>query len=83
MTIHGTAVLFDHVEHGHHARVAQPGRGPGLAEGPLVSGAVSVGVDARRGDPDLLDRDVPVEQLIAAAPDDAHRAAADLAACRR
>ena len=71
-------IVFDHVEHGHHARVAQPGRGLGLPEGPLVGGVI-IGVGARRGDGDLLDRDVPVEQLIAATPDDAHRTAADLA----
>ena len=67
----GTAVVFDHVEDRDHARVVQPGRGLGLAERPLVD-AVVVG-----GGPDLLDRNLPGEQLIPAAPDDPHGPAAD------
>ena len=72
----GTAVLRHHVEHRHDARVAEPGRGPGLAQRPLVDD-LGVGGGGERGDLNFLHGDVPGEQFVAAAPDDAHGAAAD------
>src|ERR1019366_3733924 len=71
------AVLLDYVKDGHDARVAEPGCGLGLAERPLVGSAV-IG-SARHGDPDLFDRDIPVKQVVPAAPDDTHGPEADLA----
>ncbi len=68
------SVFLDHVEDGHHARMAQPGRRPGLTQRALVDD-LGVGGARRRGNLHFLDRDVAVEKLIAAAPDDAHRPA--------
>ena len=59
--------------------MAQPGGDLGLTQRPLVSG-VGAGLSGiSRGDQDLLDRDLPVKQLVPAPPDDSHSAAADLA----
>jgi hypothetical protein len=53
--------------------MAQPGRGAGLAQGPLLSGvAVAGGQFVRQLD--LLDRDIPVEHLVVGHPDPPHAA---------
>ena len=70
------AVFLDHIEDGHHRRVVQPRRGLGLTQRPLVDD-LSIFLADHRRDADFLDRDVTLEQLIPAAPDDAHGAAAD------
>ena len=72
--------VHDDVEHADHVRVLQAGPDASLAHEPLPR--LLQRVAARRrgrlgGGEQLLDRDRPVQQLVGAAPDGAHRARAD------
>ena len=65
--------LVDEVEDRDHVGVVELGGQPGLALGAPRVGGAPAGSDA-----DLLERDGPAEDLVAAAPDGAHAAATDL-----
>jgi len=69
-------VVLDHIVHGDHGRVAQPGRRPGLAQAARARQA-PLGVREPDREDHFLDRDVTVQDLIAGAPDHAHAAGPD------
>ncbi len=66
-----SALGLDHVVHGDHAGMAQPGRDPCLPQRPLPQ-HVPVLVRHGPGDPDLLDRDLAIEAQIPRPPHGAH-----------
>ncbi len=76
MTIHGPPVVFDDVVDRHHVRVAQPGRGPRLAQRPLPEHlTLMLGHVGGRGY--LLDSDLAGEDVIVGEPHGAHTAVAE------
>ena len=74
ITSHCCVVLRDQVEDRDDVGVVEPGGQPGLA-----LGAAEVGAVAARHHADPLEGDLAPEHLVAAEPDGAHAAAADLA----
>ena len=73
----GPAVLLDDVEDPHGIRVVDGGDGTRLPQGAAGEPLALVAGDVRR-EVQLLDRDLAVQQLVIASPDDAHAAGADL-----
>ncbi len=68
--------FLGHVMHRGHRRVAEPGRGTGLAQRPLAQ-AVPLGLAQACGEPDFLDGDVAAKKFVPGAPHRAHGAMAD------
>jgi len=69
-------VMLGHVVDGHDAPVIEPGRRLGLALGPLVE-LGQLGLVDPGGQHDLLDRHLPVKELVVSPPHHAHAALAD------
>ncbi|MDH6497143.1 hypothetical protein M2156_003362 [Streptomyces sp. SAI-149] len=69
-------VLLDDVVDHHDVRVAQPGDGTGLAQGALALEPGVLGGECLV-ERDLLDGDLPAEQLVGRPPHHAHATAAD------
>src|ERR1700761_6100913 len=69
------AVLLDDVEDLHDVSVVEPARYLSFPDGP-AGRELRFGL-AQGGPADLLERHVPVEQLVVGPPDDPHPAAAD------
>jgi hypothetical protein len=72
----GQAVLLYDVVDRHDARVFEPGRRPGLADGPGAKGRPFRLADHGRQD-EFLDGDVPAQRLVAGPPDRPHATPAD------
>ena len=65
----------DHVVDAYDVGVVDTGRGPGLPQGSLASGAAVLRVEAV--DTHFLDGDLPVEHFVGGPPDPAHSTLAD------